>query len=222
MPDTVSDVITWARRGFPALDRDAAERFANRVNRDLHMAVPVNLIYRYVSLTSGTSNYALDAKDLRVWKVIYEASATSRWALEATRFDNMDADDPLWEYLENSTPSQWMIYPDSGTLKICLSPTPSTSTSGTYPRLKYRVSQVPADLDDGTSTALPTAIFTSDAYVNGIRYFYALEERRSDLATLEAAYLKSKGENIAYFNQLAGPDARPSFELNSSYDDSVI
>lgn len=179
MAETYTTLAARLNRTFPECDSTVALRLFNQVLRALCQDLPLYRNTSTVSLTADTQTYSLSDAIVQIEQCFYEESADNRVILDPTSIDELNQDDRLWRYVDSSTPRAYFLVQDTasttqGGMLLGLYPTPDTSTSGTYPRLRlYTIVRPSSDVTGSDQS--PDILERPDVLVWGAAYLY-LEE----------------------------------------------
>lgn len=181
--------MTKLYRPFPDMAKAGAghttiaEEYLTEADAILAYHLPLRLTTEDINLTSGTREYAFsDSLISRVWTVRYLRSATAddSYKLEHTDLTKLDLESGNWEALDDGEPQSFYLGSSSaGALRIGVSPSPDTTTSGGYPILRCRVSKTAALASGGS---LPDNIRTATVYVACAAWRYAEDYRDPEVA----------------------------------------
>ena len=145
MPLTVAQLTTQLRRVFNDATTTQIEDAINLAHERFILACPIaGRTVEQISVTAGTRNYALQAGVIEVLEVYWVTSASASKRLSQRTFDEIavtaDAESRGYPVLASATPASYHIQGDATTIKagdlqIVLTPPPTPSTSGDYPKI---------------------------------------------------------------------------------------
>lgn len=170
MAITVQSIVDQARIRFKDLTEAQAVIFLNEIYKDAIYDLRVLVTQENVSLVAAQREYTLSERIVRVWTASYVTASgyNNGMQLNPTSSRALDANKPEWRYMNPGQPQDAYVTVNSSGQKVLgLDPMPSTSTSGTYPRIELMVSKEPAS-DLTISDSLPEVIRDRSPWVWGI------------------------------------------------------
>lgn len=164
---------------FPEMTSAVATEYMGYAHRELCFDMPIYTLDEDITLDGTNYLFSLNADDIRVWSATYWRTNTTSKPLRALTRRGMELKMSGWRNTPEQEPGVYAVYPDSGTLKVHLYPSPSTVTSGGYPKVTLRVSRYSA-----LGTNLPDSVLVPDVYVLKAAYKYCLDHGLYDRAKL--------------------------------------
>ncbi len=181
MSFTVASIVAAARLRFNDITDTEAVLYLNDIRSDV--LAQLSLRKTTLSITTlavGTSEYALNAAVMNVDQVRYQRSSDVDDFVVLTPItkDDLYAVNSYWKAEENGEPRAFYLWTNTAGAVIGLTPSPSSATSGGYPKLDIDVSQTETlTIASTIYDDLPSAT----VYINGIKKRFA-EDRYSDEA----------------------------------------
>lgn len=193
------------RSSYPDCSAAHALELLNLAVRNLCRQIPLYRNTTTFSITANTQEYTFGDTYNQVQQVFYETSATSRILLDYKSIQELDLDNPRWRYQSAGTPREYYITQTAssspaGALKMGLFPTPDTSTSGTYPRIRVYFTETPS-ADFITSDSSPQLLERPEVIIYEACRLYAIEERLfEDAQNWQLLYEKEFSRQWAHVN----------------------
>jgi hypothetical protein len=190
---TISQVIAAAQRTFPDLQTTRATDLCNQVHRNILATIP-ELMRTTLSVTpvSSQQEYSLGETGFQVDHVEYAPASGTDIVVSGTTVEILDKDFPLWRSaaaVGSYTGANVQYYISAASISsvntkvIGFYPTPGFST-GSF--TLYGSFLQASDLT--TSSSCLTTLFSSQVYVEGLRYYAATELRPEMAAAYKAAF----------------------------------
>lgn len=202
---TAQDVIDLIKLEFPGVDDTVVLGQLQLEHDELTYLFNLTGADESISLTAGTREYALDADIRRIWNADYQMSATSSVQLTASHIDSMDVNLGPWRSHANGRPQMFYV----NKTNIGFYPTPSTTTSGTYPRVVLTVSRSETLV---TGSTMPASAPNFGAWVSGVCKRLARMSKDERYAVYEA---ESKRERALLSGFITGRAAHFTPKIRS-------
>ena len=221
---TVQNAIDYFQEIYPECDETRALRYLNRVNKRLLGRLPFRNSTEDITLTSGTRKYDLSANTIKIWAAEYIRTSADDdfYHLTERNVDEMDILWPGWRSLTNqssSTPDTYFVdtatSSDSAKMQVGFYPTPPTSTSGGYPKVRLYVTTM---TDYDTTDTVPTDLLDEEVFVAGMCYFWSLRRDKEKNEFWKIRFEEEIHKNIVHLQTLM---ARDNFEISFDFTRSM-